>query len=70
MHKIAIILFPGTNCHEESFRAIKRAGLKPEYFRWNDDYQKLKQFDGYFIPGGFSYEDRVRAGAKIGRAHV
>jgi len=67
MHKIAIILFPGTNCHEESYRAIKKAGLEPEYFRWNDDYQRLAGFDGYFIPGGFSYEDRVRSGAIAGR---
>ena len=67
MPKIAIIIFPGTNCHEESFRAIKTAGLLPEFFRWNDDYNKLKEFDGYFIPGGFSYEDRVRSGAIAGR---
>ncbi len=67
MHKIAIIIFPGTNCHEEAFRAIKTVGLKPEFFRWNDDYKKLKEFDGYFIPGGFSYEDRVRSGAIAGR---
>ena len=67
MHKIAIIIFPGTNCHEESFRAIARAGMLPEFFRWNDDYEKLKDFAGYFIPGGFSYEDRVRSGAIAGR---
>lgn len=67
MFKIAIIIFPGTNCHEESFRAIFKAGLKPEFFRWNDDYDKLRQYDGYFIPGGFSYEDRVRSGAIAGR---
>ncbi len=66
MFKIAIILFPGTNCHEESFRAIKKAGMEPEYFRWNDDYEKLEIFAGYFIPGGFSYEDRVRSGAIAG----
>ncbi len=67
MFKIAIIIFPGTNCHEESFRAVKTVGLQPEFFRWNDDYKKLKEFDGYFIPGGFSYEDRVRSGAIAGR---
>ena len=67
MYKIAIIQFPGTNCETESFRAIKKAGLEPEYFRWNDKHEKLKSFDGYFIPGGFSYEDRVRSGAIAGR---
>ena len=44
--------------------------MSPEFFRWNDDYQKLKNFDGYFIPGGFSYEDRVRAGAIAARDGV
>ena len=70
MHKIAIILFPGSNCHLESYRAVKQAGLAPEIFRWNDDYQKLKDFDGYFIVGGFSYEDRIRSGAIAGRDPV
>ena len=67
MIKIAIIQFPGTNCESESFRAIKQAGLKPEFFRWNDDFNKLRDFGGYFIPGGFSYEDRVRSGAIAAR---
>jgi len=67
MPKIAVIQFPGTNCEYESFRAIKKAGLEPEFFRWNDDHDKLKAYDGYFIPGGFSYEDRVRSGAIAGR---
>ena len=67
MHKIAIMQFPGTNCEYESARAIKKAGMDAEFFRWNDDYNKLKEFDGYFIAGGFSYEDRVRSGAIAGR---
>jgi len=67
MYKIAIIIFPGLNCHQESFRAIKKAGMAPEFFRWNEIPEKLKTYDGYFIPGGFSYEDRVRSGAIAAR---
>ncbi|MBU1131224.1 phosphoribosylformylglycinamidine synthase I [Patescibacteria group bacterium] len=70
MHRIAIIIFPGTNCHQESFRAIKKAGMEPVYFRWNESYEELKKFDGYFIPGGFSYEDRVRSGAIAARDQI
>jgi len=70
MFKIAIIQFPGTNCEYESFRAVKKAGLNPEFFRWNADKEELKKFDGYFIPGGFSYEDRVRSGAIAGREPI
>lgn len=60
--KIAIVSFPGNNCEVESIRAIAANGMEPMFFRWNDDVSKLVDIDGYFIPGGFSYEDRGRAG--------
>lgn len=59
---VAVILFPGTNCELESLRACERAGMKPEIFRWNDNRRKLKNYDAFIIPGGFSYEDRGRSG--------
>lgn len=62
MPKIAIILFPGLNTEYETERAINRCGMTAEFFRWNDDYKKLAKYDGYVIGGGFSYEDRGRAG--------
>lgn len=67
MITIAVISFPGNNCEVESMRSIKQAGMKPLYFRWNDDTTRLKDVDGYFLPGGFSYEDRGRAGMVAGR---
>ncbi|MBI5221782.1 MAG: phosphoribosylformylglycinamidine synthase I [Candidatus Magasanikbacteria bacterium] len=60
--KIAIIQFPGSNAESESFRAVKQAGMDAEEFLWNRDYHDLMNFDGYFIVGGFSYEDRSRSG--------
>ena len=36
--------------------------MEAEEFLWNRNPEDLKQFDGYFIVGGFSYEDRSRAG--------
>lgn len=60
--KIAIIQFPGSNCERETMLAVKRAGMNPIEFLWNDDKEKLLHFDGYIIVGGFSYEDRGRAG--------
>lgn len=62
MAKVAIILFPGSNCETEALRACKRSNLQAEIVRWNDDYSKLNKFDAYIIPGGFSYEDRGRSG--------
>lgn len=67
MIKIAIIAFPGNNCEVESMRSIKAAGMEPVYFRWNDDTAKLADVSGYFMIGGFSYEDRGRAGMVAGR---
>lgn len=59
---IGVIEFPGTNCERESLEAIRRAGMEPIPFRWNEDHERLAQLDGYLIAGGFSYEDRSRSG--------
>ncbi len=64
---IAVVSFPGNNCEVESMRCVKEAGMDALYFRWNDDRAKLKDVDGYFVPGGFSYEDRGRSGMVAGR---
>ena len=64
---VAVVSFPGNNCEVESLRAIKDSGMDAIFFRWNDDRTKLKNVDGYFIPGGFSYEDRGRSGMVAAR---
>lgn len=63
MISVAIIQYPGTNCEYETARAVVSCGMMAEIFRWNMDPERLSRFDGYIIPGGFSYQDRVRAGA-------
>ncbi len=60
--RIAIIQFPGSNCEAESLRAVRAAGMEAEEFLWNRNPLDLVNFDGFFIVGGFSYEDRSRAG--------
>ncbi len=60
--RIAIVQFPGSNCERETILAVKRAGMQPEEFLWNESRERLKTYDGYIIVGGFSYEDRSRAG--------
>ncbi len=64
---IAVVSFPGNNCEVESIRSVKEAGMDALFFRWNDDRAKLADVDGYFVPGGFSYEDRGRSGMVAGR---
>jgi len=60
--KIGIIQFPGSNCERETKLAVQRAGMEPVEFLWNQDREILRSLDGYIIVGGFSYEDRSRAG--------
>jgi phosphoribosylformylglycinamidine synthase len=61
--RVAVIQFPGVNCEAESVRALERAGLEAEIFRWTRAASELRVFDAYLLPGGWSYQDRVRAGA-------
>lgn len=61
--RVAVIQFPGVNCEVESARALTRVGLVPEVFRWTRPASELRGFQAYLLPGGFSYQDRVRAGA-------
>lgn len=62
MNKIAVIYFPGTNCEEETKRSVESVGMKADIFRWNFNPKLLAKYDGYILPGGWSYEDRIRAG--------
>ncbi|MBI2415852.1 MAG: phosphoribosylformylglycinamidine synthase I [Candidatus Kerfeldbacteria bacterium] len=61
MFRVAIILFPGTNCEGETRRMLLNAGLQADYVRWNQR-DLVPQYDAYVLPGGFAYEDRGRAG--------
>jgi phosphoribosylformylglycinamidine synthase II/phosphoribosylformylglycinamidine synthase I len=61
--KLAVVQLPGVNCEIESARLIDIAGGQAEIFRWTRSPAELAAFDGFLIPGGFSYQDRVRAGA-------
>jgi phosphoribosylformylglycinamidine synthase len=61
--RVAVIQFPGVNCEAETARALARVGLEPEVFAWTRPARELEAFAAYVLPGGFSYQDRVRAGA-------
>ena len=59
---IGVVQFPGSNTERETFLAIQRANMKPLEILWNSDLELVQKCDGYIITGGFSYEDRSRAG--------
>lgn len=59
---IGLIQFPGSNCERETTMAICRSGMLAKDIFWNSDVSLLEGCDGFIIVGGFSYEDRLRAG--------
>ena len=60
--RVLIIQFPGVNCEYESLRAVEAVGLKGEIRRWNDAASAVQKAAAIFLPGGWSYQDRIRAG--------
>lgn len=58
--KVGIVVFPGTNCDIDTYRACEEFGWTPEYI-WHDE-SVIKDFDVIFLPGGFSYGDYIRSG--------
>ncbi|MCF3653946.1 MAG: phosphoribosylformylglycinamidine synthase subunit PurQ, partial [Aigarchaeota archaeon] len=66
MIRVLVLRAPGTNCDKETARAIREAGAIAEVVhvkRLIEGTVNLFDYDGLVIPGGFSYGDRVRAGA-------
>jgi phosphoribosylformylglycinamidine synthase I len=61
--RVAVVSIPGTNCEAESVRALERVGLAAEIQPWSRSGETLREFQAYLLPGGFAYQDRVRAGA-------
>jgi len=59
--RIAVMLFPGNNREAETKTAVEAAGMEADIVRWNSE-EDIRAYDGYVLPGGFSYEDRIRAG--------
>jgi len=60
--KAAVLVFPGTNSELETYRILRDLGVDTTIVHWSQ-YKKLGAYDAYVLPGGFAYEDRIRAGA-------
>jgi phosphoribosylformylglycinamidine synthase subunit PurQ / glutaminase len=59
--KIGITVFPGSNCDRDIYNIFKTK-LDSD-IRYIKDKDKIETFDAIIIPGGFTYGDRLRAGA-------
>ena len=61
MTKVAVILFPGTNCELDTVEALGNLGADAQIV-WHSD-SDLAGFDGVVLPGGFAHGDYLRTGA-------
>ncbi len=60
--KAGIIVFPGSNCDHDAYRAFKLVDGVDVTYLWHGS-QDLEGCDIVILPGGFSYGDYLRAGA-------
>ena len=67
--KSSVIIFPGSNCDFELYKAANYIeGIQAEYVWYTSE--SLDGFDAVLVPGGFSYGDALRAGALAARAPI
>ena len=59
--KVAVVVFPGSNCDRDALHGARLAGAQAELL-WHEDTD-LHGADAVILPGGFAYGDYLRAGA-------
>ncbi len=67
---VVVIQFPGVNCEYETARALASVGLSAKIIRWNEPVDGLKDAEAVVLPGGFSYQDRIRAGVVAAKDRI
>lgn len=63
--KVCVLRSDGANCDEELFYAFAKFGASPEFVQVNEirnKSKKLKDFQIFALPGGFSYGDDIASG--------
>lgn len=60
--KVGIIVFPGTNCEEDTFCALDFLGFDCSYIFHNENINNLFDYKMLILPGGFSFGDYVASG--------
>jgi phosphoribosylformylglycinamidine synthase len=60
--KFGVIIFPGSNCDQDSYHAAIAATGEQAAFLWHESHD-LENCDAVIVPGGFAYGDYLRTGA-------
>ena len=61
MTRIAVVVFPGSNCEYDAANAVSDLGATPSFVWHSAD--SLGDVDGVILPGGFAHGDYLRPGA-------
>lgn len=67
---VAVIQFPGINCEYETVRVLEAVGLNARIERWNAPSSAISEAAAVVIPGGFAYQDRIRAGVVAAKDRI
>ncbi|MEM1056524.1 MAG: phosphoribosylformylglycinamidine synthase subunit PurQ [Bacteroidota bacterium] len=62
MARIAVLVFPGSNCDHDAYHAAKHVFGQDARFVWHKE-ESVGDADLVIVPGGFSYGDYLRSGA-------
>jgi phosphoribosylformylglycinamidine synthase len=66
--KFGITVFPGSNCDRDVYHVLKNIlNVHVEYIWYKSS---IDNFDSIIIPGGFTYGDRLRAGAIAAHSQI
>ena len=60
--KFGVLVFPGSNCDQDTYNVIAEIARQPVTFLWHDS-DDLGGVDAILVPGGFAYGDYLRTGA-------
>lgn len=60
--KFAVLVFPGSNCDIDCYKAVEETIGQPVDYVWHTATD-LSAYDCIIVPGGFSYGDYLRCGA-------
>jgi phosphoribosylformylglycinamidine synthase subunit PurQ / glutaminase len=60
--KFGVIIFPGSNCDQDSYHAVIASTGAEAAFLWHESHD-LEGSDAIIVPGGFAYGDYLRTGA-------
>jgi phosphoribosylformylglycinamidine synthase len=60
--KVAVVVFPGSNCDHDAYYAVKHVLGQEAEFVWHKE-TSLRGADVVVLPGGFAHGDYLRTGA-------